>query len=381
MCLERDQWMARVTGRTAFLLGLIIMAIPACAYAQDDDVALPPALQDIQRNFLSSFDIEIPDIASFDPSVLDLEQRGVFLVWTAGRSGEGAAMLEEAIEKEPRLVMAPVNLAIYYEFFLADASTAATVLESAIAHSPDQPHLYLALANVQAGQGNHDAAIDHILQALKLGHRHASVYYNLGNAYSGTGNVEAAIENYIEAVAINPAHENARSNLILAFIRRGDVDRTLEYAGDDVELVRRAAISLGRDGYMEESLRATDRALELDPQHAETYFNRGVALGELGRHEEALESYERAITLNPDDAKSHFNQAGTLQQLDRLEEALAAVSIAVEVEPIADNYFGRGMILMALGRPEEAFEDFNRTFELEPNHAGLRQLRNRARRE
>ena len=171
------QWIAGVTGYAAPLLSLVISTFPARVAAQDQRVPLPPALQRIQEDSPAPFGIELYDEDTFDPSVLDLEQLGVSLVWTVGRSREGAAILKDAIEREPRLVSAPLNLAFYFESILADTSAAVVVLESAIAHRPDQPVLHFALANVHHGLGDHDAAIDHDLQALKLGFRHASVYY------------------------------------------------------------------------------------------------------------------------------------------------------------------------------------------------------------
>ena len=58
----------------------------------------PEAIKIIKRNARSSVKIKIPDEDTFNPEAVELEKRGIQLLWTKGQRPKGARLLEHAID-------------------------------------------------------------------------------------------------------------------------------------------------------------------------------------------------------------------------------------------------------------------------------------------
>jgi len=78
-----------------------------------------------------------------------------------------------------------------------------------------------------------------------------------------------------------------------------------------------------------------------------------------GRHDEAASAFQKALALNPNDARTHNNLGQLLERTSRLDRALEHYEQAVHHDPAnAVARFNRGRMLVALGRPLEAAEQF-----------------------
>jgi tetratricopeptide (TPR) repeat protein len=77
-----------------------------------------------------------------------------------------------------------------------------------------------------------------------------------------------------------------------------------------------------QQGNPAEALACFEKALEIDPKSAYTWYSKGVALGKLGRPDEELASYDRALEVNPSFPEAWFNKAITLGNARRFREAL-----------------------------------------------------------
>ncbi len=330
----------------------------------------PEANRIIKKNARSGVTINIPDENTFSPEARKLEKQGIRLLWTKGRSGKGARMLEQAISKEARLVIAPSHLALYYQRGLHNNRKAVAVLEKAIKYHPKSPWLFFSLANVYAYEKDHRKAILYYLKAMELGYSgQASLQYNLANSYLHSGNGIKAIQSYEKALAIDPRHDGARKNLIYACMRTNNITKALAYAGDSAELTKRLAVSLGRTGHYKEALRVYNRAVELLPDDFETNFNRALTLDRLNRSGDALTAYEKASELRPHDPDPLFNAALLLKRLKHNDLSLTYIDRAIALAPRrAEFHFARGIILSELNRHDEALEAYEQTLKLDPGH-------------
>jgi tetratricopeptide (TPR) repeat protein len=102
---------------------------------------------------------------------------------------------------------------------------------------------------------------------------------------------------------------------------------------------------------------------------AATYDNRGIILNRQGRLDEAASDFSRAIALRPDLGDAYINSGSILIQRKSYEEALAQIDkgMALGASFPAIGYYDRALALELLGRYQEAYRDYKKALEIEPN--------------
>ncbi|MBW3660532.1 MAG: adenylate/guanylate cyclase domain-containing protein [Gemmatimonadetes bacterium] len=163
-------------------------------------------------------------------------------------------------------------------------------------------------------------------------------------------------ESYVEAVglyrqAIERDPEYARAHALLA-------DRLMWQAYFRY---------IPREGY-EEARAAVDRALALDPELAIAHTVRGVIANlhdwDFSR---ADEHFLRSLSLGPGDPAVHYSRALLLMRLGRREEAIQAAHRAVELDPLSFAEHNLGLMYLYAGRTERAAEAFEAALALAPD--------------
>lgn len=142
---------------------------------------------------------------------------------------------------------------------------------------------------------------------------------------------------------------------------------------------------------------------DLAPSHADSHFNRGVSLQKLNRHEDAVGAFERALTANANhgdaclalgrsyqalnaydaalvafavadgvlknDHRPLLEKARTLVSAGRTGQALSALDALRERFPRdADAHNARGIVLLALSKPDDAFRAYSDAIDAKPDH-------------
>jgi len=102
---------------------------------------------------------------------------------------------------------------------------------------------------------------------------------------------------------------------------------------------------------------------------AATYGNRGVILNRLGRSDEAAADFNRAIALQPDLGDAYINIGSVLIKQKAYEEALGQINRGLELGPSFPEigYYNRALALELLGRYRDAYYDYRKALELDPN--------------
>ena len=124
---------------------------------------------------------------------------------------------------------------------------------------------------------------------------------------------------------------------------------------------------------LREGLAICNAALEQDllarKDRAGTYDNRGVILDMLGRTDEAQADFNMAISLDPTLGDPYVNLGAILIKKGRHEEALVQINKGIElgVAYAHIGYYDRAVALQMLGRYKEAYYDYKKVLELEPN--------------
>jgi Flp pilus assembly protein TadD len=162
----------------------------------------------------------------------------------------------------------------------------------------------------------------------------------------------------------------------LAHLREGQPGPALSALQEATRLDPTVALYANTLGVLLLQLRQVDaaiawlaRAVELDPQYGDAQLNHAVALAEAGRWEQAVEGYKRALRLptltTPHVA--HQNLGVALHNLKRDAEAEQAIRFALSLEPqMVGAHYNLGLVLLALGRRQEAVAAFRREREVAP---------------
>jgi tetratricopeptide (TPR) repeat protein len=87
--------------------------------------------------------------------------------------------------------------------------------------------------------------------------------------------------------------------------------------------------------------------------------NLGLALQAQGKYEDAIRLLRRAVSARPDNAVFHLNLGSALKDSDDIDLALTSLGRAIGLDPmLADAHFGRALCLLALGRIDEAWTEY-----------------------
>jgi len=113
---------------------------------------------------------------------------------------------------------------------------------------------------------------------------------------------------------------------------------------------------------------ALDQGLSVNDRAA-TFDNRGIILNRLGRFDAAASDFSRAITLRPDLGDAYINFGSILIRRKSYEEALVQINKGMTLGASFPQfgYYDRALALELLGRYKEAYYDYKKALEIEPN--------------
>lgn len=285
-----------------------------------------------------------------------------------------------------------------------ELESALATINQAIDLEPGWPPNYHQRAAVYQLMGRTEEALADRTRTVEMASRIGWYFQNRSWLYETMGRGEDAI------IDAETAHEADPHNLrtyprLLDLYRRFGRDVEFQAAMDRLErlpesLVRprtraRAHRICGYHGYekngqLEQALVAYAKAIESNPRQSATYLLRGRLLLKLGRGEGALADYGKALEVEPGTERPYRARGWALTWLGRPEEALSDFSEAINVRlssggdeadpdgefllfsgilafPVyEETYLNRARLLLALGRIDEAFADYDRAAEVRP---------------
>ena len=291
-----------------------------------------------------------------------------------GERDEALSLLERASQLQPAMTEALLHLGVAL-LERGALQRAAQALEQAVSGAPRCVEAWLALGDAGAGQSEWEAALRAFDAVVALDQRHATGHHRRGLALARLGRHAHAVEAFRTALRLDPSARGAQLAL---------------------------AAALTDSGAPEEALAVLEQILRADAGEPAAHGNRGLALRALHRHQEAAEAFRRACELAPQDAHAWSNLGLAEQWLDNLEVAEAcfqrALGLAREaIEPLLNlaglrDEQGRfedgaallrdalarqcdraqllsnlGVRLVALRRPDEALQCFERALTLDPS--------------
>ena len=139
----------------------------------------------------------------------------------------------------------------------------------------------------------------------------------------------------------------------------------------------------GRNAFANNELRdavaAFERTHAIQPHHPLASIGLGEIALKRGLREEALEHFKKATESAPDYSRGYVHLGTTLADLNRLSEAKGAYdrAIALNINSL-EAYIGLGEVLMALGEPLLAIEQFDKALLIDPESAAAKSGRVKA---
>ncbi len=304
---------------------------------------------------------------------------------------QAAAHFESALRRKPDHFWAAYFLALC-RLKQNQPAEAEAHLTAALARRPDFVWLYLLRGYANGMLDNTPAAEADFRKALELNpppFARYGVFVNRGAMYVERGKLELGVADLRQAVELLPDQYQARANLAAAYARQKkwadaarELDEAIRLRPDRAALYRqRGRLALARDD-ADAALKDFDRAVSLeppgDPGLAEDQAERGRILQ--GRHlpDDAVRAYDLALEVRPDFALVHRLRAEALLELKLYADAVKAFDAYLRLEKgkvDADVYRGRGVACAKLGRYAEAFDDYTRALQREPESPGMRTRR------
>ncbi|MEX2297845.1 MAG: tetratricopeptide repeat protein [Dongiaceae bacterium] len=207
---------------------------------------------------------------------------------------------------------------------------AINALDALLARVPDHQDTLKLIASLKRDSGDSEGAIAAGEALIKLRPTDAAAWSSLARSYRLALDWPHAEATARRAAALDPQSAPAQVHHAVALVMVGDPAAGLAVAehalaldpgNADAEDARAAALrDLGR---IDEGLDSVARALAIDPAHRGALLRRGLLLHDQGDPATASDAYEQLLALDPDHIDAHWNRGAALLACGRLEEGFA----------------------------------------------------------
>jgi tetratricopeptide (TPR) repeat protein len=300
--------------------------------------------------------------------------------YTTGREDQSVATLKRGIEQSTDKVNLIYILA-RLERARGHTEEADALVEQATREKPDDPNVFLFLANYRAGNGDRVGALEAAEKAVSLDPgradsqlRKAEIVVEMGYRGEREGGVEEGQKIVAEILQREPSNAAAlfvdakvkvtRNELVDAVTA---LKAALDARPDWAEAHYLLGATFAAQKQYSEARSELARALDLDPGLADANQVLAQVHDRLGEHEYAIEVGRRFLKQHPDDVKLHLLVAQNLVQLAKLDDALAELSAIPEDQRSPEIEYALGRIYLGKGQEKTAREHLLLANEQLPN--------------
>ena len=228
---------------------------------------------------------------------------------------------------------------------LRDADSAVKYYKKALAlaDEEDRADIYIDLAMEFENQGDYNAAIQLLKQAIKDDEQNESLVYELAYCFDQIEAYDESIQCFLDYIDVDPYSYTAWYNLGNAYFRKND---------------------------FEKAIWAFDYCIIVNEDFSPAYFNMGNTYMELERVDKALEYYEGCLKLDGDDGMVLCSIGECYEELGNYNKAYASYVQSTEHFPqLADAWLGRGIVSDLLGHQNRAISELKVAVSLEPENS------------
>ena len=172
------------------------------------------------------------------------------------------------------------------------------------------------------------------------------------------------------------------------FFSPSNVQMSLEKDPELAQAYNNRSTLYTQRGDLTQALSDLNKSIEINPELTEAYFNRGNVYYRQNNLTQAIDDYVKVIKINPRFEKAYTNLIAVYSGLKEFDKAWSYVNKAQEagylIDPTliktlkasselknkdAKNFNNRGVANVKRGNFSQAFTDFNKAIELDPNFA------------
>lgn len=255
-------------------------------------------------------------------------------------------------------------------------------LEQALRIEPENPSLYLHLANVCKAKGEYGEAVRLLEHITSLDPHFSAGFNNLGTVYFAQGKWLDAIKAFRTAIEMQADFVDAYYNMGLALARdnrreeamnayRALLEIAPEHAGGRFQY---ACLLMLQEAYQA----ALDQFLIVErehPYHFETQSNLATCYLKLGWLNEARKHYTRALAIVPDDTQILYNLGVVSIQLGKTLDAIEYYTRCLSTAP--DFFEARNNLavaFLAIKNREQALMHFREALRVRPDNEAIRHI-------
>lgn len=244
-------------------------------------------------------------------------------------------------------------------------------LRRAMVLQPDFPEIYINLGNVLDALGQSEEALAMYREAIRRQPETGDVFFNQGCALNRLGRYREALESFDAVLLQDPGSASALNGKGLALIGLGYDEEAIAAFSAAIELTPDStlyrynrALALRGQQRLLEALQELDEILNVDANYIDAVLQKAEVLHQLGREQEGWAALKKAEELDPEHPEIPCCRGLLLKSQGDLTGALQAVEQCLGHFPDDRKALGqKGLILMELGRLDEAALCFNAVLE------------------
>ena len=253
------------------------------------------------------------------------------------------------------------------------------ILDQAVTLYPSQPEAHYGRGVSQAALGHIEESVAALQTAVRLKPGWAEAWLALGHSQRKLGETAAAVESLSEALKIQPGLSAARFDRACLLI---DLKKSMQALEDLDALLQQnplhthARLQRARcvwTSHPEQAIDDLNVLLDHENTNAEAWLLRGSAWAVAGNSEKAIADFHVACQLQPDLLPARLERGRLLRKMQKLSESRDDLEQALKLSPdSADALCELSLTLREADNLPEADRLLRKALELKPNHPQCR---------
>jgi tetratricopeptide (TPR) repeat protein len=291
-----------------------------------------------------------------------------------GKRADGYALLDEALQKQPKHSMA---LLAKGDLLLQDRKTD-EALVAAEAADPNMAAKHLLLGRIHAARFEYQQALTAYNEALRLSPHLIPAQLELARVHLAQGNRDSAVQLTQNVVKATPQNGEAQMLLARALMSKGDLASAEEPMRALIAGAPKSSSVLAQFGTFQvlkknyaEARAAFERAVALNPDEVEALAGLAALDMQAGKPESARDRLERRLAINPKDPKLLMLAARVYSALRDWAAAERSLRYLIALDVTNLQAYGMlGAFYASQQRLDEARAEFEELAKRSPNTVG-----------
>ncbi|MGN0030459.1 MAG: tetratricopeptide repeat protein [Candidatus Gastranaerophilaceae bacterium] len=217
------------------------------------------------------------------------------------------------------------------------------IVEEDISDNLDEIENYNKIAEEFYKNEQYELAVENWNEVLKLNPEYEIDYFKLAYAQDEIGKDKEALKNYRKYLKTNPNNAATYNNIGVIYKNREDYKKAIQYYKkahkadtEEILYINNLADAYYKNEQYELAVENWNEVLKLNPEYEINYLNLAYAQDEIGDLNSALVNCCKFIENNPNDSNIYIaynNRGYALEQLNHYEQAFQDYKKSLELNP------------------------------------------------